>query len=118
MLGSALRAWEPAAACQVDPAVSSARSISATSGPPELRQMIQHAGADNAAANNDRSVVRFHALMLLGLGKGKRANCSVKIMTLLADGVPAAFSVTALTRNQRPCESGSAKADDNRTPPS
>jgi hypothetical protein len=56
--------------------------------------------------------------MLLGLGKGKRANCSVKIMTLLADVVPAAFSVTALTRNRRRCESGSAKGDDNRTPPS
>jgi len=56
--------------------------------------------------------------MLLGLGKGKRANCSVKIMTLLADVVPAAFSVTALTRNHRPCVSGSAKADDNCTPPS
>jgi len=52
------------------------------------------------------------------LGKGKRANCSVKIMTLLADVVPAAFSVTALTRNRRRCESGSAKGDDNRTPPS
>jgi len=54
--------------------------------------------------------------MLLGLGKGKRANCSVKIMTLLADVVPAAFSVTALARNRRRCESGSAKGDDNRRP--
>jgi hypothetical protein len=36
-------------------------------------------------------------------------------MTLLADVVPAAFSVTALTRNHRRCESGSAK---HRTPPS
>jgi hypothetical protein len=39
-------------------------------------------------------------------------------MTLLADVVPAAFSVTDLTRNRRRCESGSAKGDDNRTPPS
>jgi hypothetical protein len=52
------------------------------------------------------------------LGKGKRANRSVKIMTLLAGVVSAAVFVTALTRNHRRCESGSAKADDNRTPPS
>jgi hypothetical protein len=38
-------------------------------------------------------------------------------MTLVADVVPAAFSVTARTRDRRRCESGSAKGDDNRTPP-
>jgi hypothetical protein len=37
-------------------------------------------------------------------------------MTLLADVVRAAFSVTALARNRRRCESGCAKGDDNRTP--
>jgi len=48
----------------------------------------------------------------------RRRAGDVKIVTLLADVVPAAFSVTALARDRRPCESGSAKADNNRTAPS
>ena len=56
-----LKSGSRPAACQVEPAVSSVRSSSTTSDQPFLRQVVERADADDAAADHDHSRMRFHA---------------------------------------------------------
>ena len=67
---SALIAWKPPAACQVEPAVSSSRSSSDRVGEPAQRQVVQDAAADDAAADHDDLIAILHARTLLSRGYG------------------------------------------------
>ena len=60
MLVSALSVWKPPAACQVEPDVSSERSIERHIAPAELGQMIEHRAADDAAADHRNAGVFVH----------------------------------------------------------